>query len=360
MACIERERRARETASQLREAATAELAGNLGLTVVYLLLSRNDLSTRFWIGWGAVSVAVCLVTLMFMLGRGPTSRTDRGGLPLSVRGVHVLTGLVWGSLFLMPTVTRQAGDPPLLELCVSFALTAGAVGGAGFSRLGRDVIMPMWVLAIIGSLWAGDVAIAGGVAVFLAVIIRNMKFSERQYEELRELRQHAVATAATAVYNAERDGLTGLLNRVGLERVAAELRTRVGHEVTVLFVDLDHFKAINDSLGHSAGDEVLRVISDRLTTSVRLSDVVCRIGGDEFFLLLDDGLGGATADALAESLLAAISTPIAVEGTSVTITASIGLVRSRAEDFDLEGAYTRTDTAMYTAKWSGRGRIAYA
>ena len=124
--------------------------------------------------------------------------------------------------------------------------------------------------------------------------------------------------------------------------------------MVVLFVDLDDFKAINDSLGHAAGDRVLQEVGERLRTTVRPGDTVARLGGDEFAFLLEDVADPRDADEVAERVAAALVTPLAVGGVEVALRASVGI--ALAQDGDAAADLLRdADTAMYTAKARGGG-----
>ncbi|AET91976.1 GGDEF domain-containing protein [Caballeronia cordobensis] len=159
---------------------------------------------------------------------------------------------------------------------------------------------------------------------------------------------------------ADRDGLTGIANRRYFElRLADEFSRwqRYGGELSMLLFDLDHFKRINDDLGHLVGDTVLRVMAERVAKSVRVQDVFGRFGGEEFALLLpctnfDDAM------IVAEKVRRAIGeTPIDVQGARVPVTASVGAARARTGvTSSYEALINEADAALYTAKREGRNR----
>ncbi|MCC6620394.1 MAG: GGDEF domain-containing protein [Deltaproteobacteria bacterium] len=193
------------------------------------------------------------------------------------------------------------------------------------------------------------------------------------YEELTQrlellLREKEALVARLAETNAElhrlatTDALTSVLNRRSFaEALAARLAdgARAGTPTTLLFVDLDHFKQINDELGHAAGDAVLVTVARRLAQGVRLTDVVGRLGGEEFAVLLpacdrDAGL------AVGERLRASVRQPFAVDaGLDLTVTASIGGVTLRGPTSP-DAALRLADEAMYRAKAGGRDRLVWA
>jgi diguanylate cyclase (GGDEF)-like protein/PAS domain S-box-containing protein len=153
------------------------------------------------------------------------------------------------------------------------------------------------------------------------------------------------------------DGLTGLANRVlVMDRLEHALARREGHgQVGVLFVDLDRFKAVNDTLGHSAGDAVLRATADRLQASIRPADTAARLGGDEFVIVCEDLSGEEEAIAVAERIEVALAAPHRLDGRDVIVTASVGVVLA-AHGVDGEQLVHRADSAMYDAKQAGRAQ----
>jgi len=153
------------------------------------------------------------------------------------------------------------------------------------------------------------------------------------------------------------DALTGQPNRFLLqERLQHALAQakREGHRIAVLFVDLDHFKWVNDTLGHSYGDELLRVVARKLQDNVRKGDTVARLGGDEFVILLDGFDADDELPRLAQRFLEALSSPVSLEGIEIFNSASIGIAVCPADGEDAETLLRNADTAMYSAKEHGR------
>ena len=155
-------------------------------------------------------------------------------------------------------------------------------------------------------------------------------------------------------HQALHDGLTGLPNRALFNDRLEQAMGR-GGPVGVLFVDLDGFKRVNDSLGHGAGDQLLRTASDRLRAAVRPGDTVARFGGDEFGVLVDPA-DDAVAARLPERLLRTMSEPFLLDGREVTVTASIGAVWDAACHADAAEVIRDADVAMYAAKERGKAR----
>jgi diguanylate cyclase (GGDEF)-like protein len=158
-------------------------------------------------------------------------------------------------------------------------------------------------------------------------------------------------------YQALHDPLTGLANRVQFAaRVEEVLRDAAGEPVALLFVDLDDFKTVNDTLGHAAGDDLLRQVADRIRPRLRPDDVAARLGGDEFAICLAGVRDAAAARVVAQRLLAALAEPVDVDGHPMTIRASVGIAIGGAET-DPAALLRHADTAMYMAKMQGKGRF---
>jgi len=158
------------------------------------------------------------------------------------------------------------------------------------------------------------------------------------------------------------DGLTDLANRtcfherlaVAVERTAQDAEERFA----VLFLDLDRFKIVNDSLGHMAGNELLREVAQRLRTCVRPGDLVARLGGDEFAILLDHLHDADVGMRLAQRVLSTLSQPVGINGTEIVPAASVGITFSDLGYRTVDEVLRDADLAMYEAKAGGRGRVA--
>jgi diguanylate cyclase (GGDEF)-like protein/PAS domain S-box-containing protein len=164
-------------------------------------------------------------------------------------------------------------------------------------------------------------------------------------------------------YRVLHDSLTGLPNRLSFVDALAESLTKAtisGSPVGILFLDLDHFKLINDSLGHHAGDALLRAVAPRLRAHLRPGDVVARFGGDEFGILIDRLADEGEAVAIADRVSAAFAQPFALDGVDHFVSASIGVAVSRAGEERVANAellIRDADAAMYRAKEEGRSRV---
>jgi diguanylate cyclase (GGDEF)-like protein len=166
-------------------------------------------------------------------------------------------------------------------------------------------------------------------------------------------RKQAEANVAQLAYF---DALTNLPNRVLINDRLAHALTEAARRkdtLSVMFLDLDHFKNINDTLGHRVGDELLRIVAKRMQCTVRDQDTVARLGGDEFILLLPD-TNAEGAARVAQKLLQAISVPVTVETHELTVTPSIGIAIYPDDGCDAETLSKHADVAMYRAKKAGR------
>jgi diguanylate cyclase (GGDEF)-like protein len=183
-----------------------------------------------------------------------------------------------------------------------------------------------------------------------------------QAVERHRIRSELSAARQREHFAATHDALTGLANRESfIEQLRAALaqaeRDRKG--LALLFVDLDHFKAINDSLGHSAGDQLLKFVSDRLSAVTRGGDIVARLSGDEFALFIRDVGDAQMPAAIAQTLMQDISEPYLLEGSESWVTASIGVAVFPIDGTSAEELLRNSDMAMYRAKLNGRNNFQF-
>jgi diguanylate cyclase (GGDEF)-like protein/PAS domain S-box-containing protein len=167
------------------------------------------------------------------------------------------------------------------------------------------------------------------------------------------------AIAERLAYSAHHDELTALLNRTAfMERLASALIRRSAEEtVGVIFLDVDRFKMINDSLGHAAGDRVVKTVGQRIRAAAGKDAVVARFGGDEFVVFLTDLSGGQRIDELAAALASAVTEPISLMDGETYVTVSVGVATADRSWVTAESLVRDADAAMYQAKDRGRNRI---
>lgn len=164
-------------------------------------------------------------------------------------------------------------------------------------------------------------------------------------------------------YLANHDSLTGLLNRSAFQgRLEKSLAQAQGNRDTIalLFIDLDGFKRVNDTEGHRSGDEVLRIVAQRIASTVRSGDTMARMGGDEFLVMLDREVTREVIDRIGHRIIELLEQPMRVGGRDITIGASIGVATCPPVEGDIDALISRADQAMYTAKRAGKGRLHYA
>ncbi len=261
-----------------------------------------------------------------------------------------------------PYASRLALPPPQ-------ALPELAAGE--FAAWCRDEsAMPIWAVEALGA-EPGDLktlcwvpAVWQGQMLALLVIGGpvDWRMSQEAQREIGELRDRAAVTLAAAaretalLERAVLDGLTGLLNRNGLHD-AIDRQLAMAQAFTLVLVDLDRFKEVNDSLGHQAGDELLCAVAGRLRRCVPAESAIARPGGDEFVLLLPGAPNDATAAALA--ICAELAKPFALRGVRQLIGGSVGLAAYPQHGHSRVELMRRADMAMYAAKSEGRGRLSW-
>ncbi len=198
-----------------------------------------------------------------------------------------------------------------------------------------------------------------------ALMFRNLEL-DRLNAELRHMAEGLEETVrertAALVHQAQHDALTGLPNRrllaERLERALAAA-ARYGRSIGLLFLDLDGFKAVNDAFGHDAGDEVLKEVARRLSSSLRGSDTLARLSGDEFVVLVTEMHRWDDVREIGEALLERVAAPYVVKGCEVRLTVSIGISVYPHDAPDAATLQQRADAAMYLAKDAGKNQVRF-
>jgi diguanylate cyclase (GGDEF)-like protein len=196
-------------------------------------------------------------------------------------------------------------------------------------------------------------ALSASLVITFAVFVWVILLRRRVEQQTRELRQ----SGERYRHMAHHDALTGLPTRALLHdrlQTAIDRSRRYRKDLALLMLDLDRFKQINDSLGHSGGDRVLCVTAERIAATVRKTDSVARMGGDEFVVLLTDLSGPEQAERIAAKIVAALSVPIRINKLEVPVSVSVGVCTLSDGDSDAEVLLKRVDAAMYRAKARGR------
>jgi diguanylate cyclase (GGDEF)-like protein len=223
---------------------------------------------------------------------------------------------------------------------VAVAITAGAVKEMQSHRLGPFVVI------------AGFCVIAALLARQVITMVENLRLTDQMKYAVTTLRANQVELVHFALH----DSLTGLPNRVLFgDRIEHALARRASptRRVAVLLCDLDSFKDVNDTLGHSSGDEVLIAAAERLSSCVRPADTVARIGGDEFAILLDDASGADEVASVANRVCTAMRTPFTIAGRDFIVKASVGVAMANQQDTRSEKLLQDADVSHYAVKDSG-------
>jgi len=190
------------------------------------------------------------------------------------------------------------------------------------------------------------------------ILKREAEVERLRNVELARANSDLRAAQETLAYRATHDALTGLANRAHFQaEVERHLAHADGAHVAVLFMDLDGFKQINDTLGHDAGDELLREVAARLKGCVRAGDLVARLGGDEFTVLLPALRSAGDAERVARKMLGVVTCPFDLRGRVLTVTGSIGVAVAPHDGRDVVTLQKHADVAMYHAKRDGKNAV---
>ena len=236
-------------------------------------------------------------------------------------------------------------------------------------RTSPEVFQQMWKAVLGNGMWQGEVWNRnkdGGVVPLMmtvSVVRRDdgvISYYIGSYVDLSQQK----ATEEHIRFVAHHDALTGLPNRLHLQAALPQsilAARREKTELSVMFIDLDRFKQINDTLGHSIGDALLIEVAQRLTAVVRESDFVARLGGDEFIVVLRFSPGQAEqySRQVADKILTSISPPYRISGHSLDTTPSIGIALFPQDGEDMDSLMKCADITMYEAKEAGRGRYCF-
>ncbi|MEO6145136.1 MAG: EAL domain-containing protein [Dermatophilaceae bacterium] len=302
------------------------------------LLGVIDAAEIRQIFWGAIA-GICAATpglrVLKVIREGEALRVDgaTGGfagvpatLPITVLSVRRRDGEAGSEMADSPAELDAAAGIPCAWACVPLPHVHNQQGG-GWLLLGSPLKVPVEGVVAVASL-ANQVTLA-----------------------LRNLEVHQALTEQATL-----DSLTGLANRAAFNTaLSAALEDESLPDTTVLFVDLDDFKDVNDVFGHGAGDDLLREVAARLRRATRPQDLCARLGGDEFAVLLP-GTGGAAAADIAQQIVQAVAATAHIDAGVAHVGASVGVATSTGNT-DLEQLIHRADVAMYAAKANGKSRI---
>ena len=362
------------SAPQLTPRVADGLAHHAALVVEAVLTRRDrELDTAattavrqlFEEGTGAATVRAAGEVLARVTARALGA--ERVAVHLVDAGGHVHDLIVLGvpapvaAALRTQVVGRVAGNSPVWRRALHEAgpvvaddagLDRGRPGGfIDTMRLRSYVAMPLLsATGAVGMVVCGDVGAARTWSERDRRVARQLAREGALVVDSARLRQSERAHLEELRFRADHDVLTGLPNRRRLlEEIAAALTPDAAPGGALLLLDLDGFKRVNDTLGHAAGDELLREVARRLRREVRGEDLAARLGGDEFAVLLRDTSRAGAAD-LAARLAAVLGEPVVVESTAVRVGASVGIAVLADHAQDVSGLLRAADTAMYAVK----------
>ncbi len=279
--------------------------------------------------------------------------------------VALLGGIVWG----MPGAMLFFEPGPISAALIVFVLAG--VAAAGVAAAAVSVRVYLWFLVPVLAPMAAFFLFTDGfvnkmmgvlVIFFGLVLVKNVRSIETSVTENAALNVKNAALVKELQRLATTDALTGTWNRRKFsELLESEFyrARRYGHSLTVALFDIDHFKAVNDTYGHGAGDACLKAFSDEVVSQIRKSDAWARLGGEEFALMLPD-TGSDEAVALCERIRAGVAAlRVPHEGHTLNLTVSIGVVACTPADESIQALMSRADEALYQAKNDGRNGVTF-
>lgn len=348
---------------QLRHVFVEEILRSLlALVLVAMPVSLTRSWTSGWQPLYSLHLGIALVFLCLYCWRGRLPLEVKAAIPIAIYwplavGSLLTWGLVGNGIFALTVINLITAliYPPRVTIWMIMASLA-VLASIGIGVVTGQIVPHVNVsaYAVKASSWATTWVL---LCIVLMTIFRSLGvFQQSTQDLLRELQQRQ----EEVVYLANHDQLTGLpLMRLARDRfeVASHRALRQGMKLAVLFIDLDGFKAVNDGYGHESGDDVLRLLAQRISQAIRAEDTVARIGGDEFLVLLGDVSTAELIQARGEALLHSLSQPVVVAGRSFRLTASIGVALFPDHGSDLDALRGLADAAMYQAKRSGSNRI---
>jgi diguanylate cyclase (GGDEF)-like protein len=306
--------------------------------------------------WAALEIGLAALRLPLLV-KG--SRAAQSGKRAHI-DLYILAAVCWaGSVGYGCFISLLSGD--WLAATLVMLSAAAMTGGVAF----RNFSAPRLVMVMI-MLSLGPCAIAGvmsGELIMFATALQIPMYIYAMTHAAYRLNAMLVQTMRSERENGRRarqDTLTGLLNRAGLEDVITRREDGTNSGATLFYIDLDGFKAINDTLGHAAGDQLLVKVSQLMRQVTPAKDVVARIGGDEFIVLADQ-MSPDEACQTAQRLIDTLSlTPFLLNNTNVTVAASVGISIRSGTPSDLSALMLEADRALYDAKLTGRSRAVLA
>ena len=340
----------------------------------YLVSERSQALVRCGVA------TVVLVILAYLAWTTPSGRA--GGLQaMSVVGIFWLIAVLWalwvwraershgyrrlGGLLFDITGTTLAFVLAEDLSAFFYPIYQWIIIGHGL-RYGKQAMITASVLAVIGfgvaalitPYWQKNILVASGLVLGLLIL---PMYLFALIKRLHDLNAQLKTELSKTYHTATHDQLTGITNRQYFHTQLAELignAERHNQDLAVLFIDLDEFKAINDELGHSAGDEVLQIIAERLTQNCRDQDITSRFGGDEFALVITDA-DSEQLEGAVKRIMDSIREPVSINGQLYKLSGSIGISVFPGDGQTPDELTHNADVAMYHAKRNGKNAYVY-
>jgi diguanylate cyclase (GGDEF)-like protein len=334
-------------------------AGGVINTVAVATVIAAHNATAPFIAWLIFEIAVCATRLVVLLiaRRAALKSGD------TLTDIYLLLAIAWSAgVGYGVIVTMTSGD----WVAATLACLSGAamVGGICFRNFSAPRLAAVMIVVSLGPTVVG--ALLGGQPLLYIVLLTAPLYLGAMTAAAFTLNKMLIATMRAErahSHRAKHDALTSLLNREGLiEAVGAGLTTaaRERKSLALFFLDLDNFKAVNDTFGHAVGDRLLKSAADRLQGALSTADIAARIGGDEFVVLADAPTSEQVV-AKGERLIAAIACTYPLgEGVSAAIGVSIGIAIAPEHGTDAEDLLAVADAALYEAKSGGKSRCCIA
>ncbi|MDT9000857.1 GGDEF domain-containing protein [Paucibacter sp. APW11] len=337
------------------------------LTLVYALISSALLPARAWLlgSWRLSDSIIFLFIAGYLLAFGQRRRLGgwwRDSPPVLVMMLGGSTGLLGNGLLGSGLMTLIFANTLVAVLFgrrvvwIAFLYTMGVVLlAAWLYASGR--LPPRVSSDYSSSPLAWLMAISSGTLMSF-LVLHFVSLYRQRVEALHERLRVQSEEIARLAHHDELTGLPSLRLARDRLRMACHQAERQRSKAALLFIDLDGFKRINDSAGHEAGDEVLRVVAARMVEAVRSVDTVARLGGDEFIVILSGVPDARTATEVAQKIVAAAAAPIPWQGCTLQIGASIGIALYPEHSDTPEDLLRRADSAMYSVKRGGKNGYA--
>jgi diguanylate cyclase (GGDEF)-like protein len=330
-------------------------AAGVANTLAVSALIAVRVQTAPFVAWLVIEILICAARLTVLLKARQAALKHRR----TPTDIYLVLGIAWSvSVGYGALISLASRDWIAATLaCVSAAAMAGGICFRHFSapRLAGTMIVTSLGLCLPGAALSGEplfyFAFAQVPMYLVAMTMAAFKLNRMLIATMRAEREND--------HRARHDHLTGLSNRTGLvDAIETRLKSPIddNQAFALLFLDLDNFKMVNDSFGHAAGDRLLKLVAGRIRQLVRPSDLVARIGGDEF-LVLADGLTGEQALELGQRLISGVATLYDLgDGISTRVGLSIGIATAPEHGRDFASLVAVADAALYKAKSSGKLR----